>query len=365
MSYVRVKWGVWLLTLLALALAAGCRETRYLPAPEPQLPDAAQAYNANVQRMPLATSTRVATLSGLISVSGLTILNNSSGTPALPGTALSQIMARLLDPEDDILRTVYPSTSGAYRIDYNQTLSKGKLRLTFRVAQDLNGDGSGGDTVDQYYPVSLVLGRVAKLNITLSPATATVLGALTPTAGEVLLTSLDQLDGAGANRTQFGSFVADGQVIYDQDRDGTLELGDDYSAPDTDQNGWADQSEGGYSLGGAPGDPGLLYETLSGLITAVDLAAHSLSVRSDLDGATVTVLYDPLVCRIEPYVPISGFPPLRGDEGGADGELPAPAYDYLAPIPFDASLAGRQVIVSGFTTEAGFSAVQIVVLEPN
>jgi hypothetical protein len=296
------------------------------------------------------------------------VLDNA-GKPVSPAAAAGKVMARLLDPEDDILRTAYPGTTGSYRLDYDKSLSKGKLRLTVRVQEDVNGDGTGGDTIYQTFPVSLVLGRVCKLNVTLAPASKTFLGSMQAAGGMVLSTGIDQLDANGANATQFGTFFAEGQVVFDQDKDGTLELGDDYSAADPDVNGWPDISEAAYSDSASmsPG-LGLPFETLSGQVLAVDLAAHTLSVRDTASGLSRLVLYDPLLCRIEPYVPVT---PAPGDSGGPGGNAaggepgvePMPAYDYFPPVPLDTNLVGRKVIINGFTTSAGFQALQIVVLD--
>jgi hypothetical protein len=343
-----------------MLLAAGCHESNMVATPDLQLPNAGMTYNANVQRLQLASSTRVATLSGTITITGFTVLD-SAGKPVAPATAVTKVMARLLDPEDDILRTTYPGTTGSYRLDYDKSLSQGKLRLTVRVQEDLNGDGTGGDTLDLRFPVSLVLGRVCKLNVTLAPASKTFIGLLPAGGGIVLSARIDQLDANGANTAQSGTFFATGRVVIDQDKDGTLELGDDFSAPDTNRDGWADSSEAAYS-GATPivGGAGVPFETLNGQVRAVDLAAYTLTVRDSTSGADRLVLYDPLLCSIEPYIPVTPEPPLGAEPGGSE---PMPGYDYFPPVPLDSSLVGRMVIINGFTTDAGFQATQIVVLD--
>jgi len=355
----------WSITLLAvMLLAAGCHESNMVGTPDLQLPDAGMTYNANVQRLQLASSTRVATLSGTVTITGFTVLDNA-GKPVAPASAVTKVMARLLDPEDDILRTTYPGTTGSYRLDYVQSLSQGKLRLTVRVQEDVNGDGTGGDTINQIFPVSLVLGRVCKLNITLAPASKTFIGLLPSGGGIVLSTRIDQLDANGANTAQCGTFLAMGRVVIDQDKDGTLELGDDFSAPDADRDGWPDDSEAAYSGRGAITPVlGMPFETLSGQVRAVDLAAYTLTVRDSTSGADRLVLYDPLLCSIEPYVPVTPEPGLGSEPGGSEpGVEPMPGYDYFPPVPLDSSLVGRMVIINGFTTAAGFQAMQIVVLD--
>jgi hypothetical protein len=156
-----------------------------------------------------------------------------------------------------------------------------------------------------------------------------------------------------------------GRVVIDQDKDGTLELGDDFSAPDADRDGWPDDSEAAYSGRGAITPVlGMPFETLSGQVRAVDLAAYTLTVRDSTSGADRLVLYDPLLCSIEPYVPVTPEPGLGSEPGGSEpGVEPMPGYDYFPPVPLDSSLVGRMVIINGFTTAAGFQAMQIVVLD--
>jgi hypothetical protein len=350
----------YIAVLLALGLLlAGCRQTQFVPAPEPLLPDADAVYGAGEDRLEPTQNSAEAVLSGQLAISGLTVVDDA-GTPVEPAKALSRVLARLVDPEDDILSQVNPDNGGLFKIKITKSLLSGKLVLSVRVAEDLNGDSQGNDLLEQVIPVSLSPGREATLDLTLAPATADVLGDALPQQGLALLARLDQVDASGATALVYATLFASGTVIADRDHDGKLEPGgDDISAPDANSNGWPDSSEQSYAEP-APAGPEVPFESLQGRVESVSLETQSMVLRLD-SGTQRTVHVDPFV-SIEPYVAV-GPPPSEGEGNGGAGGTDEPSYDFLGSLPFDSSLVGHSVIVNGFSSGVDFYAQWIVVLD--
>jgi len=331
-----IAWAVLLLLL------AGCRGHGNRPDegtagefPEPPLDG-----NANPDE---------AALSGSISLSGLTLdgegghiasdaggFTGSPGAGGIPPIGQPGIMARIVDPGDDILNSTFTDASGFYALSLGTTALV-KLQVELRVVEDIDGDGTGGDTILQSVPVSLVQGKAAVVNLQFSlgsPLQAD--GSVFPEGGSggLIITEMYQEDGNGTKNDFFGTLPGLGEMVFDRDGDHFLQRGPDPTYVDGDKNGWPDPSEMAYS------DPAALPTELDGTISAVSIPELTMSLLLS-DGSTKTII-------IDPFTTIQQL--------SADGT-------YLGELTFDASLVGRSAHVSCLDTPAGVVAGMVVVLD--
>lgn len=342
--------GLWV-GLIAVLLAAGCRgggeEVDFQG--EPQPPDPSPAIAANDARMPTAEDPQVAGVEGVLLVEGFTVLDPSeteppgSGTSAVVGQVPDmRMLVRLVDPEDDILNETFPDVGGRFLLEYSGPVINAKLQVEFTVAEDLDGDGEGGDTLLHSVPVGLKPGRVAQVNLTLARRTAVVgVGQpfpgvadleLYPEAGELLIVFYVGQDGNGSHNEFYGVNYAEGQTVFDTDGDQFLETGDDIVGEDEDVNGWIDSYEESFGVDAES-------QFMFGVVTNVNKASQTLTLAT-VDAGALLVLVDPFT-SIEPFSPDNQF------YGG---------------LPLDASLIGSQVQILGKATPDGFLALWIVVL---
>jgi hypothetical protein len=343
--------GLWVALLVAL-LAAGCHgggNTLINDQNAPGIADATTTLAANDARMPVDDNPQAAGVEGVVKVKGFTILDPAdtgepgSGTSAVVGQVGDfQLLVRLVDPEDDILSATNPDVGGRFEMEYTGPVVNAKLEVQFAVAEDLDGDGTGGDTLRHSVPVGLRPGRVAQVNLTLSRQTAdTPMGApfpsvvdleLYPESGELMIASYTGQDGNGFHNEFYGINFADGRTVFDTDGDQFLEPGDDVVGRDADTDGWIDSYESDF---GASAEP----QTIAGVVTNVSRANRTLTLTSVEDG-TRQVLVDP-------FTPIEPF---------------TEANEFYGELPLDTGLIGRQVQVFGLPAPDGFLALWIVVL---
>jgi hypothetical protein len=281
-----------------------------------------------------------AEIAGEIDFEGFTLFTDGGEPGPKEGeavTAGSGVMAKILDPGDDILSEKALPVRGTYRIGFRPSLKTGtiraKIQFEMRVVEDLDGDGSGGDTLLQVVPVTLQYGRAARLNITVRPASPTdVNEVLAPATGAVLFTSLEQTDAAGEKENVYATLVASDQQIFDRDGDNVLEPGEDSIFSDGDANGWPDSSEDAY------GDPASAVAEISGIVTEVDPVAQRIAVSSE------GTIYS---FDVDPFAVIQQL--------AADGTL-------LGQLTLERSLTGREVRVQATDLNGRLTAQRILVL---
>jgi len=338
--------------VLTALLAAGCHggSNTSVDQPEPGAPDASLAVTANDLRMPVADDALVAGVEGMLTIEGFTIVDpDAPDGPAGASALTSQVpdmrlLVRLVDPEDDILSETFPDVGGRFALEYSGPVINAVLDVQFTVAEDLNGDGEGGDLLTHSVPVGLRPGRVAQVNLTLARQTAgTGLNKplpgvadleLLPDTGELLLVSYSGQDGNGLHNEFYGVSFAAGQTIFDTDGDQFLETGDDVAGVDEDTDGWIDTYEADFSTAAEP-------QTVFGVVTNVSKANRTLSLAVEGSGAVLVL--------VDPFTPIE---PLAPDD------------EFYGELPLDTGLIGRQVQVFGLPAPDGFLALWIVVLPP-
>ncbi|MCC7478669.1 hypothetical protein IT575_09470 [bacterium] len=275
---------------------------------------------------------------------------SASGTVGGPGgTGGKKIMAKIINPGDDILSEIiavpgqrFKLTVGGGRVSKSATLNTA-LQIEFSVVEDLNGDNVGGDNITQTVPLALIAGKVARVDMTIRRALNSDVGsgnAPEPGSGELVYTEALREDALGAKDDFFGVNYATGQVLFDVDGNEFLDVGDDQVLDDANMNGWPDQTEGDYFDPGV-NPPSAAAPFLSGMIISVDLAAYAFDLQTD-DGRLIRV-------TIEPFALIA---PLT--EGG----------DLLGQVILDPSMVGTHVSVDGVQLdEQSFLAFRVV-LDP-
>jgi hypothetical protein len=330
----KISWitlGLAAVCSAGLALCAGCSGHNSVPGLEnqPQAPDMTAVDRQNELRLDPAPggAPNALAIAGTITLSGLTIVDGQGHN--VPANRINTgLMAQLIDEEDDILAFKAPALNGTYAISiFSPTLSV-RLRVTCNVAEDLNGDGIGGDTLKQDVPVLLVQGKTVRVDLRLKRAAqADMQPVLWPATGAVVLCDLSRTDGNGSFKSYYGTFFAGGFVIITKDGDRLLEDGDDLRQPDMDHNGWPDPSQAVY------GNPALSSATLSGVVISVDTVNQTLIVRSQ-DNVKTTVFLSPF-CSIEPF--------------STTGE-------FFGAVPLSPDLTGKAVTVQGQLGPGGMIA---------
>lgn len=316
------------------ALFAGCSSNHsgVTPADQPGAPNFIAVDQRNEDRLtPVAGGAPSALgISGTITVQGLNVLTDQA-QPVPAGQANTHITAQLIDEEDDILSEMVPGADGKYALTvFSPTLTV-RLRVTVKVADDLNGDGIGNDTLTQEVPVQLVTGKSVSVSLRLKRAVqADMQPVLWPTAGAVVLCDLSRTDGNGSLTKFYGTFIAGGFVIISLDGDRLLEDGDDWRQPDANHDGWADPGEAVY------GNPTLSTATLSGTVKSVDTIGQTLIVSRQ---GVNTVVFLGQFCSIEPFSAMAGF---------------------FGEVPLTPSLTGRVVTVQGQLGPGGMMADWVV-----
>ncbi len=329
-----MKW-VAVVSLALLLAVTSCKGGNNIVEPDLFSPEAIQQEND--LRLDPAASPEESAVSGKLTINGFTLLD-SAGMSVPDGPSAPRAAARLLDPGDDILSETIPNADGTFLLTTTELVRNAVVEIEFRVEDDLNGDGTPKDTIIQHVPVALEPGRMASIELELSKGQPEGLDIDLQAAaqggnGEYLVTSYQALDGNGTHEDYYGTFFATGAVVYDTDHDQFLELGDDVSGSDANNNGWADNAEALFDA--APTSTAILQ----GLITSVNTAFQQFTVRQS-DGTVVTVDFQ-------------AFAAL--EVLGKDGQ-------FVGPTSLDPHLVGMQAYVEG-TQEPGapFAANWVVV----
>jgi len=300
------------------------------------------------ERMPLSDDPSIATVEGLLTVVGFTIVDPGAevGDEASAVSQVSdmRVLVRLVDPEDDILSEVNPDLGGRFSLDYLGELSYLKLEVEFMVAEDLDGDGTGNDTLRQAVPIGLQLGRVAQVNLefklngadlgTAAPIELVADTELLPEEGEMLLVELSSLDANGAHEEFYGVVYSSQQAIYDLDQDDYLEAGDDYVGVDDNANGWIDELELNYDEATAA-----MVTGFNGVITSVDVAEQTFMLQL----ADTQVL----------LMTVDAFTSIELSDNG----------QFYGQLTLDSSLIGRRAYVKCLPIPNGYLALWVVVPE--
>jgi hypothetical protein len=286
-----------------LALLAGCSGHSNEPSAgdQTQFPDAGDVVQQIEYGLGTAPGGALGALgiTGTITLEGVTLLDDHA-MPVPLAQANTHLMAQLVDEEDDILGFKVPAANGGYTLSVYSPALELRLRVTAKVAEDLDGDGVGGDVLKQDVPIKLVKGKTVRVDLRFRRAVQSDMQpVLWPTTGAVMLCDMTRADGNGSFKSFYGTFFTGGFVIITGDSDRLLEDGDDLRQPDADHNGWPDPNEAVY------GNAALEETVLSGIVTSVDTVAQTLIVRGQ-DKLTTIVFVSPY-CAIGAYSVGSGL----------------------------------------------------------
>jgi len=348
--------------VLFAAGACGNGGTADLDEPGSQPEDPIQLLYNGDDRLPNAASPGIAEIFGRIELMNLTLAEETAnGVSATVGGTASQIpqekiLVRVIDPSEDILiAEVHPDLTGHFKVTLVNDYPVVNVEVGFAVIEDLNGDGEEGDLVEQVFPVAPKLGKAASMDAKFSrtlprdlpdiPDMGDKPGVeipLRPETGYMLVTQLVVEDANGSHEDVYGINFETNTIVYDTDNDNTLEFGDDFVGDDSDLNGLVDSFEEPELPADLP-DPETAF--LSGVITKVDSAGATMSVRLD-DGTVVTVLVDPRVA-IEHVVYSES---LDGNQ-------------ISGPLTLDGGLIGRHCQIIALPVTDGFLAEWILVSE--
>jgi hypothetical protein len=315
---------ILVLVLLSLAACGGSKKPIVIPPVD--------GKQAVLNALPTGPANE-AGLSGQISLDGLTL-----APPTGAGTQ-AEIMGKIIDPTDDILRTAPILPGNNFQLATEEAV-QGQLQLEFTVNEDVNGDATTPDTLKLAVPVDLALGRVGSINMTvaLAPQPAGppsgddgVEDVFFPATGEVLLVDLTQSDASG-QQSNFYAITPD-TTIFDADGDRFIEAGDDTIYADSDENGWPDLSETAYMNEDAEG------LELSGTVNAVSRVSREVELRLKDSDILVNLVVDPFASVL----------PLASDGTPLGGLL------------LDQSLVGRDVQVFGLKNGAENRGTLVVV----
>lgn len=341
--------GIWIaravcaaIALLMVATAASCRHTHPFPEPgepalEPPRPDLPDAQGSSAE------------ISGSVYLVGLTISDGHAasaedpggfpgdpGGGSGPGIGVPGIRVKILDPGDDILSETVTVADGSYALSLDTSVL-GKLAVELEVAEDVDGDGSGGDLITQALPINVEAGKLATVDVTFALGLSSETGGgLFPDGEPVLFVEVFQADLNGA-RTDLLAQGPNGELVIDKDGDQFLEPGDDAVYTDLDRNGVPDSYEEALD----PSDAPATQSPYEGVVVAVNVSALTLELQL-IDGSL----------RHFEVSPFAAIYPLLGGE------------DYLDEVPFDQSLVGQQVFVFAVEGVDGPIADMIGVLGP-
>jgi hypothetical protein len=295
---------------------------------------------AKILRLAAAPTTGVAAVSGTIKLTSLNVVN-SAGTPT-PGTgALGSLTVWIIDPGDDILTARFkttPDATGAFTLQIPNPPTRAVLAVNFKVQDDLNGDGTPGDTISQRYVVALAADRTSKVNFdfkqqaglqpTLPPPGG---GAATP----VVVTTIVAQDPDGDHTVLRASDYKAKTTVTDVDGDGQFDPLRDLILADANGDSLSDSSATLYANAAA-------YADVYGLVTRVDEFKRQADVLVRVDKTTsytVKLNIDPQAA-IDVYIP-------AGPPAGQFGELKLGQF-----------LVGRNVYADGYYTDGGAQRAQ-------
>jgi len=269
------------------------------PPAEPDPQQALEDYlRQQAEKLPPATTPSYGSIKGTLSVEGYTVLDPVSLDPVLPGTSPLPVPVRVVDPEDDVDKVVYPDAGGGFVIPNLPPLETATLSVNLTVAEDVDGDRSGGDAIECSLPVQVVAAKQTTVYITIAPL---------PTEGQSdLPPELDYLQvpapihfsyvytGPDGSRTRDFAIVGPLQRMWmDADGDGQFTAAD-LAFTDENANGIDDAAE--EQLSGATGPPAG-EGVIAGWIEAVARDTVTLQVG----GGTTTVGFTGATTVVDEY----------------------------------------------------------------
>ena len=223
------------------------------PPPQPSPPATpVEEYREQIQETIEKTNNpEKGSLKGTIQVSGLTILNPTSFQPAPPETALTFIVTRIIDPEDDVGSVANPDPTGAFIHPNLSPLASGFLSVSMVVGDDLNGDGTAQDLLDLKVPVTIKANTVTTVNIRISEASVQTipppdqleqLGQPPMQPAKTVAVQTNYFGPDGERRNDFAMFLWLGRQIRDRDLNGKFEI-EEGVFEDANNDGIPDSSE--------------------------------------------------------------------------------------------------------------------------
>ncbi|MCB1220228.1 MAG: hypothetical protein H7A35_09330 [Planctomycetales bacterium] len=270
---------------------------------------------------------------GTVSIKDFTVLANGASQPSQLDMSTG-ILVRVIDPGDDILVAGNPDGKGDFELLINGDVLLSRLEVEFRVTEDIDGDGTPGDTVRQTVPLFLEQGRVHTVKMEISKASALKLDpALEPEQGEVLIAAIDKLDRGGHLATELAQIPSSGSLVSDFDRDGFIEPGDDVSFDDANFDGTADPLETPVNAG----EGSAALQTILGTVVSVSEERGRISIR-DNSGNIVNI-------SVSYFTPVERF--VVSSQGGE--------FFSLAIT----ELAERGVQVTGYFDSGVFNALSV------
>ncbi len=292
-----------------------------------------ELLNASLARLSVNGAGDQTSVKGTLKISDFTLLDNGPAQPSQLG-ASTGIFVRVIDPGDDILVAGNPDGNGDFELLFTGDVLLSRLEVEFRVQEDLDGDGTEGDTLRQSVPLFLEQGRVHSVDLEISRATALNLDpALLPEDGEVVIAAIDKLDAGGHIATELAQLPALGSLISDFDRDGFIEPGDDVAFEDSNLDGAADPLVTPPQAGSGSAS----IQTILGTVVSVSEERGRISVRTN-DGNIIDV-------SVSYFTPVERF--VVSSQGGS--------FFSLAIT----ELSQRDVQVTGYFDSGLFSALSV------
>lgn len=336
--------------MAAALLTAGCNGGGSKitdPAQQPGTPEFKAVVDAiKLERLAPAALAGGAAISGQLTLSGIQVLD-SAGQPA-PGSGYGNILVRLVDPEDDILSIgeTVPDSAGRFTLELAGQPRRGLLEISMSVAADLDGDGTGGDSLRQRVPLALATGKTATADIALrlqagyQPGSALPVGETPPV---VITAQVSTLDADGQRSFNRASNYSGNEVVASVDSHSGFDPQGELRFTDEDGDGLDDASQVFYAST-AP------FDTVYGVVGQIDRFKREAEVivKSGDSGYIVRVKIDPQAA-VELYLPRT------------------PAGDSFAQLTPDQFLLGRNVYCDGFFTDGAaqreMTALSITVLQ--
>ncbi len=252
-------------------------------------------------------SSTLGALAGSLTISGYTLIDPQSLEPIPPEQGLSDVPLRVVDPEDDIDCVTFPDTQGRFLFPDLPPVTSAVLNVQFVVAEDVDGDDRGIDTVECEVPVVVTAGRTTSVQLDIYPLSAPAyedLEAPLDILGVPPVTVSYSYHGPdGSRQRSLAILRALGRVWLDSDLDGEFSSSDLQFA-DENANGLGDKTE--EHLSGAAG-AALEEYTVVGVILSV--VGNIITIYSLEDMASIELVVNEatnLVSETGEEIPLTG-----------------------------------------------------------
>ncbi len=257
------------------------------PEPEELLSNYLSDQASGLEGWPSST---LGALSGSISITGYTLIDPQSLEPVPPEQGLNDVPLRVVDPEDDIDSITLPDAQGNFLFPDLPPTTSATLSVQFVVAEDVDGDGYGIDSIECKLPIRIMAARITSVQLDISP--------LKPLSYEQLEPPLDILTATpiafnysyqgpdGDRQRSLAILRALDRNWLDSDLDGEF-TPDDLQFADENANGLGDETED--YLAGSAGPPtaervvfGAILSVVGNIITIFsyeDMASIELALN--------------------------------------------------------------------------------------